>query len=198
LQPRLFALRFPGSETIAENTCVFDAPDIVHGLADRGYHTVCIGGVGFFNKRTPLGTVLPGLFSESHWSTELGVTEPHSMENQVALAEQILHRVPASQRAFLFLNVSAIHQPNRFYVPGAQADTLETHAAALQYVDCSIPRLLRAFHARGPVFGIVCSDHGTAYGEEGYNGHRLAHPVVWEVPYGEFVLGVGDFMAEAK
>ena len=34
----------------------------------------------------------------------------------------------------------------------------------------------------------MCSDHGTAYGEEGYYGHRVAHPVVWTVPYAEFVL----------
>ena len=42
--------------------------DIVTGLAGAGYHTVCIGGVGFFNKRSPLGSVLPGLFAESHWA----------------------------------------------------------------------------------------------------------------------------------
>ena len=35
---------------------------------------------------------------------------------------------------------------------------------------------------------VICSDHGTAYGEDGYTGHRLAHPVVWEVPYAEFIL----------
>jgi hypothetical protein len=197
-QARLFALRFPGSETIGETTCVFDAPDIVNGLAGQGYHTVCIGGVGFFNQRTPLGTVLPGLFAESHWSIELGVTEPRSMENQVALAQRILERTPGSRRVFLFLNVSAIHQPNRFYVPDAQADTLATHAAALQYVDGQLPRLLQAFQSRGPLFGIICSDHGTAYGEDGYSGHRLAHPVVWEVPYGQFVLEAHPSTAEAK
>src|SRR5438309_5568499 len=37
--PRLFAVRFPGSETTADRTCAFDAPDIVAGLAPRGYHT---------------------------------------------------------------------------------------------------------------------------------------------------------------
>ena len=192
LQPRLFAVQFPGSETIASTTCVFDTPEIVSGLAGRGYQTVCIGGVGFFNKRTPLGSVLPGLFAESHWRIELGVTDPHSTENQVALAEEILQRAPTSRRVFLFLNISAIHQPNRFYVPGAQSDTLETHAAALRYVDGQLPRLMGAFRPRGGVFGIICSDHGTAYGEDGYHGHRLAHRVVWEVPYAEFLLGKGN------
>jgi hypothetical protein len=186
--PRLFALRFPGSETIGSGTCVLDAPDIVSGLAGRGYHTACIGGVGFFNKQSPLGSVLPGLFAESHWQPDFGVTEPRSMENQVARATAILERLTAGRRVFLFLNVSAIHQPNSFYLPGATEDSPASHAAALMYVDRHLPRLFHALQHRGPVFCIVCSDHGTAYGEEDYWGHRLGHPVVWTVPYTEFIL----------
>jgi hypothetical protein len=84
--PRLFAARFPGSETTSEATCVFDESNIVAGLAARSYRTICIGGVGFFNKQSPLGSVLPDLFEESYWSEELGVTSPDSTERQVALA----------------------------------------------------------------------------------------------------------------
>jgi hypothetical protein len=187
--PRLFALRFEGSETTGEGTCVLDAADVPAGLAARGYHTACIGGVGFFNKQNPLGRALPGLFAESHWDPSLGVTDPRSTEHQVALAERILARTPRETRVFLFLNVSALHQPNRFYVPGAAADSPETQAAALAYVDTQLPRLFAAFQRRGaPTLCIVCSDHGTAYGEDGYEGHRLAHPVVWTVPYAEFIL----------
>jgi hypothetical protein len=186
--PRLFAVRFPGSETTSDRTCVLDAPDIVTGLAGQGYHTICVGGVGFFNKQTPLGNVLPGLFAESHWRPEFGVTNPDSTANQVALACQRLAELPAGQRVFLFLNVSALHQPNWFYLPGARCDSLATHAAALAYVDTQLPPLFAALRRRGPCLCIVCSDHGTAYGEDGYMGHRLAHPVVWTVPYAEFVL----------
>jgi hypothetical protein len=186
--PRLFALRFPGSETTGPETTVFDAPDLVAGFRGRGYHTVCVGGVGFFNKQTPLGSVLPGLFDESHWSTELGVTEPRSTEFQVNLALARVAAVPAGRRVFLFVNVSAIHQPNRCYVPGATQDTLESHAAALEYADGHLGRLFAGLRRRGPWLGVVCSDHGTAYGEDGYHGHRLAHPVVWDVPYADFVL----------
>jgi hypothetical protein len=186
--PRLFALRFPGSETTGDDTCVLDGPDIVSGLGERGYHTICIGGVGFFNRQTPLGCVLPDLFAESHWSPELGVTCPHSTENQVRLACDRLAKLPRSQRVFLFVNVSALHQPNYFYLPGARADSLASHAAALEYVDGQLPPLFAALQRRGPTLCIVCSDHGTAYGEDNYHGHRLAHPVVWTVPYAEFVL----------
>lgn len=185
---RLFATRFPGSATVGPGTCVFDAPDIVTGLAGLGYHTICIGGVGFFNKASPLGGVLPGLFAESHWSPELGVTGLHSTERQVALAEECLARLDPARRVFLFVNVSALHQPNCIFLPGATEDSLASHAAALRYIDAQLPRLFAALQRRAPVLAIVCSDHGTAYGEDGYHGHRLAHPVVWTVPYAEFVL----------
>jgi hypothetical protein len=186
--PRPFALRFSGSETTTDRTAVFDAPDIVTGLREMSYHTICVGGVGFFNKLTPLGRVLPGHFDESHWSPELGVTDPRSTENQVDLALDRTRAVPAGRRLLLFVNVSAIHQPNRFYLPGATEDTIESHAAALAYADGHLGRLFDGLRRRGPVLAVVCSDHGTAYGEDGYAGHRLAHRVVWEVPYAEFVL----------
>jgi hypothetical protein len=185
---RLFALTFAGSKTIGDETCVFDTSDIVTGLAERGYHTVCIGGVGFFNKLTPLGSVLPNLFHESHWQRNFGVTDPESTKNQVKCALEIISRVRSSQRLFLFLNVSALHQPNYFYLPEARLDSLKSHAVALRYVDGQLAPLFMKMQTRAPVFCIICSDHGTAYGEDNYYGHRLAHEVVWTVPYSEFIL----------
>jgi hypothetical protein len=182
--PRRFAARFAGSETTTPGTLIFDTPDIVSGFASHGYHTACIGGVGFFNKSTPLGSVLPSLFAESHWSPELGVTSPTSTARQVQLALEILRRTPSL--LFLFINISAIHQPNCLFTPGATADSLETHIAALSYVDHHLATLFDALSK--PTFVILCSDHGTAYGEDGFSGHRLGHPVVYTVPYAEFLL----------
>lgn len=187
--PRPFALRFEGSETIREETCVFDAPDLVHGLEGRGYHTICVGGVGFFNRKNPLGRVLPDLFAESHWEPEFGVTNPHGLEAQIDAAIAAIDRLPDTRRAFLFLDVSSLHQPNRFYLDGATEDSLESHAAALEYVDRTLPRLFERLARRGRWLAILCSDHGTAYGEDGYEGHRIGHEVVWTVPYGEVWLG---------
>jgi hypothetical protein len=186
--PRTFALAFPGSETTTDDTAVFDSPDVVAGFRAAGYRTICIGGVGFFNKLTPLGRVLPGLFDESFWSPHLGVTDPRSTENQVDLALRRVAEQPPDRRVFLFVNVSAIHQPNRFYLAGATTDTIESHASALEYVDRHLGKLFATLRRRGHWFVVICSDHGTAYGEDGYTGHRLAHPVVWDVPYAEFIL----------
>ena len=88
--------------------------------------------------------------------------------------------------ADLFINVSALHQPNHFYGDGPEEDTIESHAAALSYVDGQLDRLFDAITKETLV--IVCSDHGTAYGEEGWFGHRIGHPVVYTVPYAEFLL----------
>ncbi|GGS06645.1 membrane protein [Streptomyces humidus] len=189
--PRLFAASFAGSETTARGTYVYDTPDVVSGLARDGYHTACIGGVGFFNRQGPLGSVLPGLFHESHWEPEFGVTSPRSFENQVACAERVISELPSAKKLFLFVNVSALHQPNWFHLPGATreaGDSRATHAAALEYVDRHIGRLFAAASSRRRCFAIVCSDHGTAYGDDGYTGHRLGHESVWTVPYAHFFL----------
>lgn len=186
--PRLFATRFAGSTTVTENTCVFDAPDIVTGLRQRGHHTICVGGTGFFNMQTPLSRVLPDLFDEAHWSPALGVADPDCASNQFTLAAERLAAAP--KPAFLFVNVSALHQPNRHYLdPMPPEDTVESHAAALRAVDAALPRLTAVAEARGGALFIVCADHGTAYGEDGYTGHRIGHPVVWTVPFATFGVG---------
>lgn len=183
--PRMFAVGFPGSETTVATTAVFDEPSIVRGFAAAGYRTICIGGVGFFDPTTPLGGVLPALFDEAHFHRELGVTNPRSTQRQVALACDRLAEL--DERVFLFVNVSALHQPNCMYVEGATEDSPTTQAAALAYVDGALAPLFSAMARRGPSLCIVCSDHGTAYGEDGHVGHRHAHAVVWEVPYAAWI-----------
>ncbi|MGG6268174.1 STM4013/SEN3800 family hydrolase [Leptolyngbya sp. AN03gr2] len=185
IHPRPFSLQFEGSTSTRPETCILEHENIVSGLAAKGYHTVCIGGVGFFNKLNPLGNVLPSMFAESYWSSEIGVTCRNSTENQIAIAQSILQR---PEKIFLFINISALHQPNYFYLPGATTDSLESHAAALEYVDRHLGNLWNALRQRGSTFCILCSDHGTTYGDDGYTGHRLSHPAVWTVPYAEFIL----------
>ncbi len=184
---RLFAARFAGSESTGPGTKVFEAPDIITGLRAEGWRTICIGGVGFFNRQTPLSRVLPGLFEESHWETKFGVTDRDSTRHQFELAAELLKG--QGSPTFLFINISALHQPNYFYLKTEGPDTIETHAAALRYIDAQLPILRRALASkRRPTFCILTSDHGTTYGEDGWTGHRLAHPHVWTVPYGEAIV----------
>ena len=106
----------------------------------------------------------------------------------MTLAVERLAALPTTQRAFLFINVSALHRPNLVYLPGATRESVDSQAAALAYVDSQLPPLFAALRARGGCLAIICSDHGTAYGEDGFTGHRLAHPTVWTVPYAELVI----------
>ncbi|MEV6375119.1 STM4013/SEN3800 family hydrolase [Micromonospora musae] len=191
---RLYAAAFPGSETSGAETWVFDEPDLPTALAGVGYHTLCLGGVGFFNRHSPLGAVLPGLFAEAHWESEFGVTSPTCLDAQLDRLAEVLPRVPATRPLFTFLNIAAMHQPNRHHLPGAEVDSLASHTAALRYVDGRIDRLFNLVTGRGrPVFTIICSDHGTAYGEDGHTGHRIGHDVVWTVPYAHFTLRPGEW-----
>lgn len=183
-QTRLFATQFKGSATTAESTFVFEEDNIIKGLQHQGYKTVCIGGVGFFNKQTALSRVLPGMFEESYWEEKFGVTEPQSAYFQFQKAKNILKT--SRQSVFLFINVSALHQPNYFYNPLStnKEDSIESHGNALEYVDSQLLTLQEALaNRKQSSFIICCADHGTTYGEDGYTGHRLAHPNVWNIPY---------------
>lgn len=188
--PRAWAVRFAGSETTGADCFVTDRPSIPEGLAAVGYATVVTGGVGFFNPDTPLGSVLPGLFQHRRWSPRTGVTDPDCLGHQVSALAGLLGSLGDSP-VFALVNVAALHQPNCHYLPGRAVDDLDTHAAALKYVDRRLPDLVALFDARPrPTFWVLMSDHGTCYGadghsDDGYTGHRLAHPATWTVPYAE-------------
>lgn len=186
-------LFYPSSVGIGRNapagSYVFDGPHFIGSLAADGYETICVGGVAFFNpRRSDIGKVLPAMFRKKYWRAAFGCPVKNSTTRQVDFILEKLDAYPAGRRLFLYLNVSAIHYPNRHYLPGAAADSTETHAAALRYVDGELERLFEAFRRRGETFVIVCSDHGTNYGEDGYLYHCHAHELVTTVPYKHFML----------
>jgi hypothetical protein len=187
---RPFALKFQGSRSVGEKTWMLDGENVIAGLRHLGYHTLCIGGTGFFNRLNPLGSVFPDLFDESHWSPEFSVTELHSTRAQVERAIERLDGLSADHPLFLFMNVSATHAPTHFYLPGARGESIATQSAALRYVDRQLPPLFEALQRRGRAGrAFLMSDHGTLFGEDGYTGHRVAHPHVWNVPYAEVDWG---------
>ncbi len=167
---------------------VFEGDSFIRGLERAAYTTVCVGGVGFFNKRTPINNILPSFFMESYWNTRFACHIKESFENQINFVETWLKKRREGERVFLYLNVDSIHYPNSFYIEGEKEDSLKTHAAALRYVDVHIERLFSLFRKRNKTFCILCSDHGTCYGEEGYYFHCLSHEIVYTVPYMHFFL----------
>lgn len=189
-QARLFASEFSGSVTVDSNTYVFEEATLPQALSAQGYQTLCVGGTGFFNLKNDIGSVLPGLFETRVWTEELGVTCPESAINQCRVASDWI-RQNSAEPWFAFINASAIHQPNWFYGAGNEADkgpdNLDSHIAALVEFDAAFSVVMTSVTDTGkPCLCILCSDHGTAYGEDGFYGHRIGHPVVWQVPYLEY------------
>ena len=168
----------------------FEGPTFVEGLAKAGYETICIGGVAFFSKHSDVGKVFPSMFMRSYWTPRFGCTVKQSPDHQIAKAVQVLEEMPRQKRVMMYVNICAIHYPNYFYLDGAKKDSIETHAAALRYVDERLPRLFDAFRERGRTFVIACSDHGSCYPEvdDGFQFHGFNHDVVNTVPYKHFFL----------
>lgn len=166
----------------------FRGPNIIEGLEAEGYETYCIGGVSFFDKRTDVGKVMPSYFMHSYWNPSFGCKVRESAKNQIDFAVGRLDQIPGEQLVMMYVNISALHYPNYFYVPGETRDTVETQAAALRYVDGELESLFGAFQRRGDTFVICCSDHGTCYGEDGVLYHGINHPIVNTVPYKHFIL----------
>lgn len=166
----------------------FEGPTFIEGLSRVGYHTMCIGGVAFFDKRSDIGKVLPSMFLESHWNPKFSCIHPKSAENQVEFTIKKIKKLAKDKKVFCYINFSAIHYPNYFYKDGEKQDNIATHQKALEYIDTNLKSLFKAFKKRNKTFVIVTSDHGTCYGEDGYSFHGINHSVVNTVPYKHFFL----------
>jgi hypothetical protein len=187
--PRLWECRPPAFKTVPPETFLFDAPNLLVGLAQHGYRTVCVGGVTYFSRETPLGSVLPAMFDEDHWRPEFCSPEPDSTRRQVDQALELAAQHPG-QPLFLFINVSATHVPHCHYL-GDSTDTAASQQAGLSYADKHLGRLITTLTAKQRWMIIMCAGHGDAYGDDGFHGRGIAHPVVMNVPYAAMVRGDG-------
>lgn len=179
--PRMWECRPPAFKAVPPETFVFDAPNLLQGLAQHGYRSICIGGVTYFSRETPLGSVLPDMFDEDHWRTEFCSPEPDSTRHQVDHALEVA-AANEGRPVYLFVNVSATHVPHGHYL-GDSSDSFASQQAALAYADAHLSRLITTLTADSPWLIIMCGDHGDAFGEDGYHGRGIAHPVVMNVPY---------------
>ncbi|MEU7021649.1 STM4013/SEN3800 family hydrolase [Streptomyces sp. NPDC046203] len=179
--PRLWECRPPAFKTVDPRTFVFDAPNLLIGLAQHGYRTVCVGGVTYFSRETPLGSVLPAMFDEDFWRPEFCSPEPDSTRHQVEFALDVA-RTREDRPLFLFVNVSATHVPHGHYL-GDSSDSWLSQAAALAYADEHLGVLLEGLTSTRKWLVIMCADHGDAFGEDGYHGRGIIHPTVTSVPF---------------
>lgn len=186
---RLFLPKhFSNSLKPPEKAFLFEGASFVEGLEKVGYETLCVGGVAYFNKRTEINRIFPKLFKHSYWNPSFSCHIQNSFENQISFLEKKLKNFE-NDNVFLYLNIDSIHYPNSFYIKDEKNDNIKTHAAALRYVDSHIDSLFNLFKNRkNPTFVILCSDHGSCYGEDGYQFHCVSHEIVYTVPYKHFFL----------
>ncbi|MFE3139189.1 STM4013/SEN3800 family hydrolase [Streptomyces scopuliridis] len=183
--PRLWECRPPAFKTVPKETFVFDAPNLLTGLAEHGYRSVCVGGVTYFSRETPLGSVLPGMFDEDHWRPEFCSPEMDSTRHQVDQALEMSEKYD-DRPLYLFVNVSATHVPHGHYIDDSM-DSIASQRAALSYTDGHLSRLITTLTAKHRWLIIMCADHGDAYGDDGFHGRGIAHPAVMNVPFAAWV-----------
>ncbi|MFE9661799.1 STM4013/SEN3800 family hydrolase [Streptomyces sp. NPDC005955] len=178
---RLWECRPPSFKSVPSQTFVFDAPNLLEGLNRHGYRTVCVGGVTYFSRETPLGGVLPDMFDEDHWRPEFSSPEPDSTRHQVDEALGLANQ-HSGRPLFLFVNISATHVPHGFYI-GHSTDSVRSQIAALAYADTHLGRLINTLTRERKWLIIMCADHGDAFGESGYWGRGIVRPEVTNVPF---------------
>ncbi|MFE2495564.1 STM4013/SEN3800 family hydrolase [Streptomyces scopuliridis] len=183
--PRLWECRPPAFKTVPKETFVFEASNLLIGLAEHGYRSVCVGGVTYFSRETPLGSVLPDMFDEDHWRPEFCSPAMDSTRHQVDHALEIAEK-HGDRPLYLFVNISATHVPHGHYI-GDSRDTLASQRAALAYADDHLGRLVATLTAKRRWLIIVSADHGDAFGDDGFHGRGIAHPVVMNVPFAAMV-----------
>ncbi len=135
-----------------------------------------------------MGKIFTNMFQESYWTPQMSVSHRESTKNQVETGITRLRELENSQRVFLFINISSTHQPSHIFLKGTAKDSVDTQKAAIAYSDKYIGELIHEFRKRADTFLIICSDHGEAFGEGGFWGHRNSHSTVMTIPYAETLL----------
>lgn len=69
---------------------------------------------------------------------------------------------------------------------GRNNEAYEHQMLAAEFLDSRLPRLFSGIPDNTVV--ILCADHGECFGEDGYWGHGVNHPLVMEVPMSIFRL----------
>ena len=194
---QLIGLAEVGETNVAKDSLIKVESDrnLMWGLAERGYQTVGAGAMNWFRQSSLTDGFARFLFTGTNADAQIDF-----------LLEEIDPRAPF----FGFINFGETHAPyafagkqdrcsvdvrsRRMTWPPEQGDEPTGVASpafghqrqAAEFLDRRLPRLLSGLPDRTLV--VVCADHGECFGEDGYWGHAVSHPKVWEVPLAVFRL----------
>lgn len=140
-------------------------------FATKGFKTIGIGGVSWFNPENENSTFWKGMFHEYYWMPCFSENYLDGFRQQI----ELLKNIEFLENNFIFINVSATHEPFMEY-----GNSKKGQGKALQYVDKYINNLLHLVTT--PVKMIITSDHGNCFGEDGMWGRGFYHEKIMEVP----------------
>jgi hypothetical protein len=176
-------LRGPGGQWI-----LLQGRNIIDGFKQKGYRTIGVGAMSWFDPGAPTGQGLTQDFDR------FAYTGSHALGQQLAWLESEMRAAPAGQPLFVFMNIGETHIP--YYFEGAPwsrgvnpckawgeandaGECRRRQRACAEFVDGRLAPLLAAF-AKASV--LVCGDHGDCWGEDGLWAHGVSHPKTLEVP----------------
>ncbi len=168
--------------------------NLIYGLKSEGYQTVGAGAANWFRQESLIAGFEKFLFTGT------------DADRQV---DFLLENLDMSRPFFGFINFGETHAPYVFrgktepckddvrarrmiWPPeengpvGGNTCAFRCQVAAAEFLDSCLSRLFDSLP--GNTIVVVTSDHGDCFGEDGYWGHGVNHPKVFEVPLAIFRL----------
>lgn len=162
----------PWKQTVNPTFKLGKVVNMVKGFEEKGYRTVGIGGVNWFNTNFPSSDIWGQYFSEFYWQEKFQQLNKNCFLNQIKFMESL--NLKETTPLFFFLNIASTHPPCR------GKNSLQGQREALMYIDQHIGKVFNLLPR--PCHTIIFSDHGTLFGENGVRGHAVHHPKVFTVP----------------
>ena len=162
--------------------------NLVFALRDKGYRAVGAGAMNWFRQQT----LRQGFDAFRYTGT--------AANRQI---DYLLEETASSQPFFGFINFGETHAPFDYegkedacpvdvrarvmtWPPhqegpvGRECEAYDHQMRAAEFLDGRLARLFSGLPANTLV--VLCADHGECFGEDGYWGHAVNHPKVFEVP----------------
>jgi len=168
--------------------------NLVQGLRSEGVQTVGAGAMNWFRQES-----LTSGFEHFSFTGR-------AAERQI---DHLLTKIDPERPFFGFINFGETHAPfvcegkdepcpvdvraRRMSWPpvesgpvGRDNEAFHHQVACAEFLDGRLPRLFEALP--GDTIVVLTADHGECFGEDGYWGHGVNHPKVFEVPLAIFRL----------
>jgi len=155
-------------------------------LRHQGHRTVAVGGVGWFNRKTPmkLGFDCFEYLTNPKRATDKFLAETDKEPFYGLLNYGITHRpytFPGMPR--VMKKIPSPRSGNAYASTDAEPQLLEKQAACMSHIDECLETVfewVRTLKLRTVV--CFCADHGDCMGEDGCYGHGFCHQNVMTVP----------------